>query len=109
MADLGSIFQQKYDEFAMELEGALPELATTIAAAKAMSADDRVKRFAEVILPSCVPNRDKTKNPGLVLPGVLIPESLWTSLSDASQKAIQEYLTLLGFTALYSGGGRCGC
>lgn len=103
MADLGSIFQQKYEEFAVELEGALPELASVIAAAKAMSAEDRVKRFAEVILPSCTPNRDKTLNPGLVLPGVLIPNSLWASLSDTSQKAIQEYLTLLGFTSLYSG------
>ena len=103
MADLGSIFQQKYDEFAVDLEGALPELSSAIAVAKGLGAEERAKQFATHVLANCSPNREKTKNPGLVLPGVTITDSLWTALSDTSQKAIQEYLTLLGFTSLYSG------
>ena len=103
MADLGTIFQQKYDEFSVDLEGTLPELKVAIVNAKALGAEERAKKFAAQVLPNCSPNRDKTKNPGLVLPGVTITDSLWTALSDTSQKAIQEYLTLLGFTALYSG------
>ena len=41
------------------------------------------------------PQRDTSACPGCVLPGVTISSTVWNELSEGSQKAIQEYLTLL--------------
>jgi hypothetical protein len=100
---LNSIFDAKYFEFAMDLRGALPELANDIQGALGIMQDERRKAFVDSVLPTCSPMRDQTKNPGTVLPGVTITDELWAQLSEKSQKAIQEYLTLLMFCCMYEG------
>jgi hypothetical protein len=96
-----NVFQQKYDEFAVDLKSTLPELTSQIDASVALEKSERLRLFTETILPSCGPTKDVAANPGLVLPGVRIPDSLWSDLGDKSQEAIQEYLRILSFCCLY--------
>ncbi len=103
MGDLRGLFQDKYNEFCEKLTGALPELETEIAVATKLSAEERFDRFSKDVLPGCGPTRDSKKNPGILLPGVRLSEELWASLSEGTQSAIQEYLTLLSMACLYSG------
>ena len=93
----------KYTEFAEELKNAVPELSNQVKTSLELSSSDRHGRFVEEVLSSCEPTRDATKCPGTVLPGVVIPETLWRDLGTGSQKAIQEHLTLLSFCCLYDG------
>ena len=100
MSGLGDVFQKKYTEFCTALSETCPELKRKIDSAKALSGSERVDRFKAEILPSCAPTRDAEACPGTVLPGVTLPPALWADLSIGSQKAIQEYLTLLSFSLL---------
>jgi len=100
MTELNQLFQKKYEEFCTDLEGACPELSSQITAARALSQEERKAQFIAQVKAS--PQRDGSKCPGAVLPGVVIPDVLWSELSDKSQKAIQEYLTLLTMCSLYS-------
>jgi len=99
-ASLGDVFQKKYTEFCAALLETCPELKRKITVAAALSPVARAKRFKEEVLPSCGPTRDSEACPGTVLPGVVLPKALWADLSIGSQKAIQEYLTLLSFSLL---------
>jgi hypothetical protein len=99
--NLQSIFQGKYTEFCDKLAAVLPEFSVQISAALGLDSEKRVAEFSEKVLPGCGPSRDATKNPGTVLPGVTISDELWNSLSEGTQKAIQEYLTLLSMCSLY--------
>jgi hypothetical protein len=94
-----NIFQQKYNEFANDLKASIPELDSAINTALALSSEERLKQFTDTVLPHCNPNQ--TENPEHLLPGVKIPKSLWSSLGDKSQSAIQEYLRILSFCCLY--------
>ena len=100
MSGLGDVFQKKYTEFCTALSETCPELKRKINAAAALSESERVTRFKAEVLPGCAPTRDAEVCPGTVLPGVTLPPALWTDLSIGSQKAIQEYLTLLSFSLL---------
>lgn len=100
MSGLGDVFQKKYTEFCAALSETCPELKRKITAAAGLTPLVRVKRFKEEVLPNCTPTRDAEACPGTVLPGVVLPKALWTDLSIGSQKAIQEYLTLLSFSLL---------
>jgi len=100
MSGLGDVFQKKYTEFCTALSETCPELKRKIDTAKALSEAERVTRFKAEVLPGCAPTRDAEVCPGTVLPGVTLPPALWTDLSIGSQKAIQEYLTLLSFSLL---------
>ncbi len=107
-ADLSSVFQSKYNEFADDLLSSFPELAAPIAVAKAIAAAERLTRFQAEVLPTAGPGRDSTANPGTVLPGVTITDGLWAELSDRSRAAIQEYLTLLSVCCLFETNGGAG-
>jgi hypothetical protein len=97
-----SIFQQKYTEFCDDLLGAYPERNAEIRTARALTEADRMARFRTEVLPTAGrPARDPTVNPGLVLPGVHIEDPHWSSFSDNTKKAIQEYVTLLSFTCMF--------
>jgi hypothetical protein len=98
--NLQSVFQDKYTEFCGKLAAVLPEFSAEITAAAALAAENRVTEFTEKVLPGCAPSRDASKNPGTVLPGVTITDELWNSLSEGTQKAVQEYLTLLSMCSL---------
>ncbi len=103
--NLASVFQSKYDEFADDLLSTFPELAAEIAAAKALAADERLRRFQTEVLPHASPNRDATVRPEIVLPGVGISEELWNEIGPTSRAAIQEYLTLLSVCCLFEMNG----
>lgn len=99
MSTLDAVFNGKYEEFCADLEGACPELSARIAEAKALSTEERLRRFVEEVKAS--PQRDGSVCPGTVLPGVMITEEIWKELSSNSQQAIQEYLTLLTMCSMY--------
>jgi len=100
MDTLHDVFNKKYDEFARDLQGACPELADKIAAAIALSPEDRRNQFKKEVLSSCSPSRSADSVPAKVLPGVSMPQEIWEALSTRSKKAIQEYMTLLSFSFL---------
>ena len=97
------LFDTKYNEFANDLLGACPELIQQIQAAIALSSPKRKQAFKDQVLPSCSPSRDAKKAPAFVLPGVAMPEAIWSSLSARSQTAVQEHLTVLSFCLLTDG------
>jgi hypothetical protein len=101
--EAGSVFQKKYDEFVEDLMGALPEYAQAIVLAKALSAKDRLERFqAEVKFNNS--SEEFHKNPNVVLPGVIIADSVWASLSDNTKKAIWEYVRILSICCFMEAG-----
>jgi hypothetical protein len=96
------IFQKKYNEFVMDLKATIPEMSGVLDAAYRLSNSDRFNEFKSVVLPACDPSRDQTASPGYILPGVKLSQDLWSSLSDKSQAAIQEYLRILSFCCMYN-------
>jgi len=98
---LATIFDQKFVEFANDLKGAVPEYTEKIDKALTLSVEERFKQFKEKVLPSCAPTRNKETCPGFVLPGVKVSERVWKELDDKSKTAIQQYLTIMSFCALY--------
>ncbi len=91
-----STFNQKYTEFAADLKETFPELADEIAVAATLPADDRFKSYrTEVLAKHATPGEEAFPCPGPVLPGVLLTPALWTGLSDASKKAVFDYLAIL--------------
>jgi hypothetical protein len=100
--DLVQVFQEKYSEFCQKLSEVLPELATQIQVATGFSAEERLDKFSETIVPNCSPTRDASKNPGEILPGVILTDALWESLGSGTQKAIQEYLTMMTMCCIYT-------
>jgi hypothetical protein len=100
--NLDQVFQEKYSEFCQKLSEVVPELASQISAAAAISAKSKLEKFSEEIVPHCPPTRDASQNPGEVLPGVVITDALWDTLGTATQKAIQEYLTIMTMCCIYT-------
>jgi hypothetical protein len=102
-----SVFQTKYNEFVEDLMGALPEYSVQIQAAKALDESLRLTKFQEEVK---VGNsfggdiEDVTKNPGKVLPGVEISDSVWSSLSENTKKAIWEYVRILSVCSFMEAG-----
>jgi len=93
-----SVFQQKYDEFVSDLTGSLPEYKNEIHAAFLLGPVERLNRFqAEVKVGGGLGNQNSNnnENPKHVLPGVVISDSVWKSLSAASKNAIWQYVRLL--------------
>jgi hypothetical protein len=98
------LFNTKYEEFANKLKEVCPELQPMILGATVLPAPLRKSQFKELVLPCCSPKRDMSACPGNVLPGVIITKAIWKELSETTQKAIQEYLTVLSFSFLLEGG-----
>lgn len=101
--NVNDIFNKHYNEFCEDLTGACPEYVDAISAARSLDESTRIRRFKAEVVPSASPMRAGSANPGSVLPGVIIGDSVWTALSEGSQKAIQEYLSVLTFCTLYDG------
>lgn len=110
-SDTGSVFQAKYIEFASDLVGAMPELALAIQAALAIPEEERMTRFQAEI--RAVGTLDTEQNPGSVLPGVVIGDEIWQTLSTNNRAQIWEYLKLLSMCCFLEsgfgeGGGQAG-
>lgn len=101
--NVADIFNKHYSEFCDDIDGACPEYAAAIAIAKSLDGATRIRRFKDEVVPQNSPLRDGKACPGIVLPGVVISETVWASLSDASKEAIQQYLSVLSFCTLYDG------
>ena len=103
-----SVFQKKYEEFAEDLMGALPEYAPKIASARALSEKARLERFqAEVKFNNTMSGGSSDEfqhNPITVLPGVVISDTVWASLSDNTKKAIWEYVRILSICCFMEAG-----
>ena len=100
--DAPSVFQTKYDEFAKELLDTFPELTGAIRAAIALTPAQRLTQFqAQVKVVGLTP----TANPGTLLPGVVLTESVWGELSETNQKALWEYVRLLSMCCFLEGFG----
>ena len=104
-----SVFQTKYNEFVEDLMGALPEYGQHIQAAKALDKPTRLNRFQEEVKINNTFNladngEDISKNPGKVLPGVEISDTVWASLSENTHKAIWEYVRILSICCFMEAG-----
>jgi len=98
-----SVFQIKYNEFVEDLLGALPEYSIQIQVAKSLNEEEKLRRFqAEV--KAVEKQEDAKKNPGFVLPGVQIEDSVWNSLSENTQKAVWEHLRILSICSFMESG-----
>ena len=96
MEQILSIFDTKYTEFCDNLLGALPELEGAILASKELSPADRLNRFKEEVLPGVTP----TSVPRKILPTLTLTDDIWDSLGESGQKAIQEFLSVLGVCSM---------
>jgi hypothetical protein len=93
---MDAIFQTKYDEFAAALTDVFPELAVDITASMALTPKERITRFKAEVLPTAgSTKRDPATFPGTVLPGVIISEALWASVSEKTKEAINKFVNLL--------------
>jgi len=90
-------FNSKYDEFCVDLLGACPELTNDINKAKLISKDKRLELYKTHVF-------KKHESTHTVLPGVTIPNGIWTTLSDNTLKAINEYNSILDLCVVYSTG-----
>uniref|UniRef100_A0A6C0ANQ9 Uncharacterized protein n=1 Tax=viral metagenome TaxID=1070528 RepID=A0A6C0ANQ9_9ZZZZ len=100
--DAPSVFQTKYDEFGKELLETFPELSVAIRAALALTPADRVAQFQAQVK---VVGLDPTANPGTVLPGVILTNSVWSELSETNRKALSEYVRILSMCCFLEGFG----
>ena len=104
-----SVFQTKYDEFIEDLLATFPEYTAEVTSAKALSPCDRLGRFQKEVTAlnpteNSIGTLDYTKNPGTVLPGVVISDSLWDTLSDKSRQAIGEHIRVLSICCFMENG-----
>lgn len=100
--DAPSVFQTKYDEFGKELLATFPELTVPIRAALALTPADRVAQFQAQVK---VVGLDPTANPGTLLPGVTLTNSVWGELSESNRKALSEYVRILSMCCFLEGFG----
>lgn len=103
-----SAFQTKYDEFADELLGVLPEYEVQIRAALALDEATRLSRFQEEVKVAntfaAEESADYTKNPGTIIPGVVIDNTVWASLSENTHKAMWEHVRVLSMCCFFEAG-----
>jgi hypothetical protein len=92
-------FYSKYNEFCVDLEGACPELKNEIEVAKNLPNEEKLSGYITVFK-----TRRQKKDEHLVLPNVVIPNTLWNSLSKKSQDAIEQYNSILDLCVIYKTG-----
>lgn len=96
---MDTTFQSKYEEFCNDLLTTCPELKNAIESARSLTKEQRISEYkAQVLKETLKPESH------IVLPGVTIPESIWVSLSNNSQKAIKEYNSILNLCVIYESG-----
>lgn len=97
--DDSSFFQVKYVEFVEDALGAFPEYRPALEAAKVLGEKERVERFrmnVRQVEPFVEINEvESRKNPGTILPGVTLTDSVWSAVSEATQRAVWEHLRVL--------------
>jgi hypothetical protein len=106
MAAEPSVFQTKYNEFVSDLLGALPEYTAAIQDASQLDSAARISQFQEEVkVANTLGSEDDMKrNPGTILPGVTIADSVWKTLSDTSKRAIWEHVRVLSICCFMEAG-----
>jgi hypothetical protein len=103
-----SAFQSKYKEFVDDLLGALPEYTAQIQVAYGLDPATKMNRFqAEVKVVNTFGGGDADdhgKNPGTILPGVVIDDTVWSTLSEQTKKAIWEHVRILSICCFMEAG-----
>ena len=103
-----SVFQKKYDEFVEDLMGALPEYTQDIIKARQLVTKERLERFqSEVKFNNTMGGGNAEEfqhNPNTVLPGVIISDRVWGTLSDNTKKAIWEHVRVLSICCFMEAG-----
>ena len=103
-----SVFQTKYNEFVEDLMGAVPEYTVQIQAAKSLDDKTKLTRFQEEVkignTLGSENSNEHNKNPGKILPGVEISDSVWESLTENTRKAIWEYVRILSICCFMEAG-----
>lgn len=97
-----SVFQTKLIEFVEDLKGALPEYTKELDQYMQLSEKDRLIQFQKEV--HSTDADESLSNPGCVLPGVIIHDTLWNELSEQSRKAIWEHLRILGMCCFLEAG-----
>ena len=97
---MDATFNSKYNEFCNDLEAVCPELQSNITKARAIPQDQRMEAYKTQVFKEKL----KQKELHIVLPFVNIPESIWSSLSEKSQKASGEYNSILDLCVIYTTG-----
>lgn len=92
-------FHQKYNEFCIDLEATCPELKTEINLAFVIPKDQRIEAYKTNVL-----KVRRTAADHIVLPGVIIPNTIWNTLSKNSQDAINKYNSILDLCVIYQTG-----
>jgi hypothetical protein len=96
---MDSMFQSKYDEFCLDLEATCPELKYDVATAKAIPIEQRMEAYKSLVYKQRISSEEH-----LVLPSVTIPNAIWNELSTKTQKAINEYNSILDLCVIYTTG-----
>lgn len=106
--DETSLFQTKYDEFADQLLEVLPEYEHVIRSALALDDITRLNRFQSEVKIDIQNNSDElyllNTNIGTVLPGVIITDNIWTTLSENTRKAMWEHVRILSMCCFFEAG-----
>jgi hypothetical protein len=92
-------FHQKYDEFCVDLETTIPELKDEINIAFVIPKDQRIEAYKTNVL-----KLRRTAPDHIVLPGVVISNTIWDTLSKNSQDAINKYNSILDLCVIYQTG-----
>jgi hypothetical protein len=103
-----SVFQSKYNEFVEDVMGAIPECYIEICAALKLDPAVRIQRFQEEVkLVNTMrgANTDNySANPGTILPGVTISDTVWSALSETTKKAVWEHIRILSICCFMESG-----
>ena len=103
-----SIFQSKYNEFLDDLHQTLPEYALQCQKSRLLDESTRLQRFMSEVNTvhsfQSNPDVDTSKNPGIILPEVVLTDDIWNTLSDHSKSAIWEYVRILSLCSLLETG-----
>jgi hypothetical protein len=57
-----------------------------------------------MVVPNHTKFSEKLECPGIILPGITISDSLWDTVSEATKKAVYDYLSILDLASIYSTG-----
>ena len=92
-------FQSTFTQFAEDLEGTYPELATALAACKALSQDELLKKYRDLYKGKAMMvamHENALFAAGHeILPGVVITAKLWKEVSKMTQTAMWNYMSSL--------------
>jgi hypothetical protein len=95
-----SLFQLKYVEFVEDARGAFPEYGDVLDVAKGLEEKERMERFRKEacwVEPFVTEEKepDLRLNPGTILPGVTLSDTVWSAVSEGTQRAVWEHLRIL--------------